>query len=213
MRIDFVSDINCPWCALGVAELRKALTLLNDDIAVDLHFQPFELNPQLPEVGKNLVGYLQEKYGMSVVQIDAIHNTLKERGADVGFTFGKRETLWNTVKAHQLLYWAEIELGVEAQAQLKFALMQAYQGEGSNISDNVVLLDVVKSLGFSSERASRILNTNEFLNAVRQREQEWQGAGISAVPSIVINRKHLIQGAQSASTLVEMFRQLAAEAN
>lgn len=212
MRIDFISDINCPWCALGVTELKNALDILGDQIDIELHFQPFELNPQLPPEGKNLVAYLQEKYGMDEAQIESSHANLRARGAEAGFHFAKRENLWNSFKAHQLLFWVEQDLGLTAQKQLKLALVQAYQGEAKNTDDNAVLLSIVEKLGFSVDRAKQVLESGEFAKQVRDLEHQWQSAGINAVPSIVINRKHLVQGAQPADSLVEIFKQLALEA-
>lgn len=211
MRIDFVSDINCPWCALGLAELKQALAQLADVVDIELHFQPFELNPQLPPGGKNLADYLQQKYGMDAAQIEAVHHQLRERGEAVGFRFTKREFLWNSFKAHQLLYWAEQELGLTAQQLLKQGLMRSYHSEAKNISDRQVLLALVDELGLPGERAAEVLDSDEYAQTVRALEHQWRSAGIDAVPSIVINRKHLVQGAQPAENLVSIFQQLAQE--
>jgi len=208
MRIDFISDINCPWCALGVAHLQNALKLMGADFHYELHFQPFELNPHLPTGGKNLVAYLSEKYGMDVEQIEANHQQLRERGEQAGFTFGKREHIWNTFDAHRLLYWAEMELGLDIQRKLKLALLDAYHGQAKNPSDKQVLINIVESLGLDKDRAELILTTDLFTKEVREREHQWQSAGINAVPSIVINNKHLIQGAQPVETLVNALKQL-----
>lgn len=208
MRIDFISDINCPWCALGVAHLQNALKLMGDEFQYELHFQPFELNPQLPKEGKNLVAYLSEKYGMDAAQIEASHQNLRERGEQAGFAFGKREHIWNTFDAHRLLYWAETELGLDAQRKLKLALLDAYHGHKKNPSDKQVLINLVEGLGLDQERAELILTTDLFTKEVREREHQWQSAGINAVPSIVINSKHLIQGAQPVESLVSALKQL-----
>lgn len=208
MRIDFVSDINCPWCALGVAYFQKALQLMDDDFQYELHFQPFELNPQLPKEGKNLTVYLSEKYGMDIAHIEASQQNLRERGEQVGFIFGKREHIWNTFDAHRLLYWAEVELGLDIQFKLKSALLNAYHGQAKNPSNKQVLINIVNELGINKDRAELILTTDLFSKEVREREQQWQAAGINAVPSIVINQKHLIQGAQPADVLVNALKQL-----
>jgi len=211
MRVDFVSDINCPWCALGLAELKQALAQLGDSVAIELHFQPFELNPQLPPEGKNLVAYLQEKYGMDEARIEGVHQQLRERGEAVGFAFTRREFLWNSFKAHQLIYWAEQELGLTAQRNLKSGLMRAYHGEAKNIADDQVLLALIDQLGLPRERAAEVLLSGEYAKAVRALEKQWQSAGINAVPSIVINRKHLVQGAQPAENLISVFQRLVQE--
>lgn len=206
LRLDFISDINCPWCALGLANLRAALAQLGDDITVELHFQPFELNPQLPREGVDLVDYLRNKYGMTAEQVEANHATLHERGAEVGFVFGKRDRLWNSFDAHRLLYWAGEEGAPASQYQLKLALMQAYQGEGRNHSDPQVLLELVEQCGLDKSRAQAILDSDLYVREVRDLEQQWQRAGISAVPSMVINKKHLLQGAQPAALIEQALR-------
>ncbi len=208
MRIDFVSDINCPWCALGAVHLQNALKLMGDDFLYELHFQPFELNSQLPKEGKNLVAYLSEKYGMDAAQIEAGHQNLRDRGEQVGFLFGKREHIWNSFDAHRLLYWAELELGLEVQRKLKLALLTAYHGQAKNPSDRKVLISIVDELGLDRDRAELILTTDLFAKEVRQRERQWQSAGINAVPSMVIDNKHLLQGAQPVEVLVSALKQL-----
>lgn len=208
MRIDFISDINCPWCALGVVSFQKALQLMGDHFNYELHFQPFGLNPQLPKSGRNLVEYLSEKYGMDAERIERTHQHLHERGNEVGFVFGKREHIWNSFDAHRLLYWAEQEVGLEAQCKLKLALLHAYHTEAKNPSDHKVLVNIVKQLGLDEQRAEVILTTNLFSKEVRDLEQQWQVLGISAVPSIVINQEHLIQGAQPVNVLLGMLTQL-----
>ena len=211
LRIDFISDINCPWCALGLANLRAALAQLGDEIKVELHFQPFELNPQLPREGVDLVDYLRNKYGMTTEQVEANHTTLRERGAEANFLFGKRDRLWNSFDAHRLLYWAEQEGAAGSQYQLKTALMQAYQGEGRNHSDPQVLLDLVEQCGLDKARAQAILASDLYVNEVREVQQQWQSAGISAVPSMVINKKHLLQGAQPAALIEQALRDIDAQ--
>lgn len=207
MRIDFVSDIACPWCALGVASLEKALQQLDDNFKYELHFQPFELNPDMPKEGKNLVDYLSSKYGMSAERIAASHDMLRERGLEVGFVFGQREQIWNTFDAHRLLYWAD-QLGETNQFALKKALLRAYHSEGKNPSDKQVLLDVVKQTGLDEAEAQSILSLDKFANEVRTLERQWQQAGINAVPSMIINQRHLLQGAQPVDVMVQALKQL-----
>jgi len=206
LRLDFISDINCPWCALGLANLRAALAQLGDEIKVEVHFQPFELNPQLPREGVDLVDYLRNKYGMTAEQVEANHTTLRECGAEAGFVFGKRERIWNSFDAHRLLYWAAQEISLTSQSQLKLALMQAYEGEGRNHSDPQVLLEVVEQCGLDKARAQTILASDLYVNEVRELEQQWQSAGINAVPSIVMNKKHLLQGAQPIALIAQALR-------
>jgi predicted DsbA family dithiol-disulfide isomerase len=209
LRIDFVSDINCPWCALGLAALDSAIAQLGDEIAVEIHCQPFELNPQLPAAGVGLVDYLHQKYGMSSEQIAQTHNTIRARGEALNFHFATRERLWNTFNAHRLLYWVDAEYSAGQQLQLKRALMQAYQGEGKNISDSSVLLEIIAQLQLDKNRAAEILASDIYSNEVRQAQQQWAQAGITSVPSVIINRRHLLQGAQAPETYAQALRELA----
>jgi len=208
MRIDFISDINCPWCALGVVSFQKALELMGKNFNYELHFQPFELNPHLSKEGKILFEYLSEKYGMDADRIAETQQHLRERGDEVGFVFGKRDHIWNSFDAHRLLYWAELELGLDEQYDLKMALLRAYHSEAKDISDHDVLIEIVLEQGLDRRRADIVLTTDLFGIEVRKREQEWHELGINAVPSIVINREHLIQGAQPVDILVGMLMRL-----
>lgn len=208
LRIDFVSDVNCPWCALGLVALDAAIARTN--IAIEIHCQPFELNPQLPAAGIKLVDYLQQKYGMSAEQIAQTHSNIQARGNELGFQFAQREFIWNSFNSQRLLYWAEQEYSAEEQLELKRALVRAYQGEGRNINDTEVLLDLVTLLPVDKKRAEKILASDEFTAEVRAKQQQWIDAGINAVPSVIINNRHLVQGAQTPETYAKIFRELAA---
>ena len=209
LRIDFISDINCPWCALGLAALDAAIHELGDEIALDIHCQPFELNPHLPANGVKLKDYLHQRYGMDETQIQQVHQNIAARGKPLQFTFAEREYLWNSFDCHRLLRWVAQEYPRAKQLELKRALMNAYQGEARNISDKNVLLDVVNNTGLNKQRAAEILAGDTYANEVRAQQQAWTDAGITAVPSLVINRKHLLQGAQTPETYVQALRELA----
>ena len=213
LRIDFISDINCPWCALGLAALDTAIQQLGDEIPLEIHCQPFELNPQIPASGVKLHDYLQQKYGMDDAQIRGVHDTIAARGRALNFSFAEREFLWNSFNCHRLLYWAEQDYSAEKQLELKRALMQAYQGEGKNINDTSVLLDIIAPLQLDKNRATEILAGDAYSSDVRRVQQQWTQAGITAVPSIVINRQHLLQGAQAPETYVQALRELAAKSS
>lgn len=210
LRIDFVSDVNCPWCALGLAALDAAIANLATDIAIEVHCQPFELNPQLPAAGVKLADYLQQKYGMSPAQITQVHSSIRARGAEIGVEFAQREFIWNSFNTQRLLYWVEQEYSAAQQLALKRALVRAYQGEGKNISQPDELLAIIDALGLDTTRATTILASDEFTREVRAQQQQWINAGISAVPSVIINRQHLVQGAQTAETYAQVLRELAA---
>jgi predicted DsbA family dithiol-disulfide isomerase len=212
MKIDFVSDIACPWCAVGLNALEIALKRIGSDIPVELHFQPFELNPQMSPEGEDAVAYLSAKYGISAEQIARNQAAIRERGAAVGFSFGTRARVWNTFDAHRLLHWAGEEGAAEAQRALKHALLQAYHGQGRNPSDAEVLLEAATAAGLDAARAREVLGSDEFSAEVRQAESFWQQAGIRSVPSVVVNDRHLIQGGQPPEVFEQALRQIAAEA-
>jgi predicted DsbA family dithiol-disulfide isomerase len=212
MKIDFVSDIACPWCAVGLNALEIALKRIGSDIPVELHFQPFELNPQMSPQGEDAVAYLSAKYGISAEQIARNQAGIRERGAAVGFSFGARARVWNTFDGHRLLHWAGVEGPAGAQRALKHALLQAYHGQGRNPSDAEVLVAAAASAGLDAARARQVLDSDEFSAEVRQAEAFWQQAGIRSVPSVVVNDRHLIQGGQPPEVFEQALRQIAAEA-
>lgn len=212
MKIDFVSDIACPWCAVGLNALEMALQRLGADMPVELHFQPFELNPQMGPDGQDAVEHLSAKYGISAEQIARNQAAIRERGAAVGFAFGTRGRVWNTFDAHRLLHWAGVEGADGAQRALKHALLQAYHGHGRNPSDAEVLVAAATSAGLDAARARAVLHSDEFTKDVRQAEAFWQQAGIRSVPAVVVNDRHLIQGGQPPEVFEQALRQIAAEA-
>ena len=207
LKIDFVSDVACPWCAVGLNALERALE--RSGIQAELHMQPFELNPTMAAEGANAAHYLKAKYGMSDEQLAINRERITERGAAEGFTFGRREHVWNTFDAHRLLHWAGVEGASGQQRALKHALLEAYHGEGRNPGAHDVLLDLATQVGLPAARAREVLEKNEFANEVREAERFWQEAGIQSVPAVVINRQHLISGGQPSEVFEQALRQIA----
>ena len=210
MRIDFVSDVVCPWCAVGLAALEQALERVAGEVHAEVHFQPFELNPQMPAEGEDITEHLQRKYGLSEAQLVENQERIRERGAELGFTFGMgaRKRTWNTFDAHRLLHWAGLE-GEGKQAALKHALFGAYFTDGKNVSDHPTLLDIALTVGLPVERAREILASDEFSTEVRADEERYWRNGISAVPAVIINRRHLISGGQPVEVFEHALRQIA----
>ncbi len=208
MKIEFVSDVACPWCAVGLASLERALDRIGDDIPIELSFEPFELNPTMQAEGADANEYLRAKYGMGPEQLAQNRARIRERGAEVGFVFGERTHVWNTFDAHRLMHWAGLE---GRQHELKRALLRAYHGEGRSLGDHAVLLELAGESGLDVERARAVLTSGEFTDEVRSRERHWQELGVSAVPSVIVNDRHLIQGGQPPEVFEEALRKIAAE--
>lgn len=210
LRIDFVSDVSCPWCAVGLGALEQALERVAPEIQAELHFQPFELNPQMPREGQDSVEHLVEKYGISEEQVRANGDRIRERGAQVGFDFSldRRKRVWNTFDAHRLLHWAELE-DVAKQGKVKKALFKAYFTDGQNPSDADLLVRLAGEAGLDTVRASEILASDAYAAETRAREHLYTGAGIHSVPAIIIDNKHLISGGQPAEIFERALRQIA----
>ncbi|MDQ6629214.1 MAG: DsbA family oxidoreductase [Pseudomonadota bacterium] len=211
MKIDFVSDVACPWCAVGLYSLEQALEKIGPAVPVELHFEPFELNPDMPSEGEDAIEHLSRKYGAAPAQLATSRAALRERGAAVGFRFGERLRVWNTFDAHRLLYWAG-EQGAERQRALKHAFLTAYHGNAENIGAADVMLRLVADAGLDVERARAILDGDTYAEEVRERERYWQGLGIQSVPAIVIDGRHLISGGQPPEVFEKAIRQIAATA-
>ncbi len=209
IRIDFVSDVSCPWCAIGLAALEHALEATRGEVRAEIHFQPFELNPAMPPEGEDTGAHLAKKYGLSAEQLAENQERIRERGAELGFTFGvgKRRRVYNTFDAHRLLHWAGTE---GRQLELKHALLGAYFTDGLDVSNHDTLVAVTAQVNLPAERARQILDSDEFAAEVRAAEQKFQRQGIRAVPAVIINQQHLISGGQPVEVFAQALREIAA---
>jgi predicted DsbA family dithiol-disulfide isomerase len=205
-KIDFVSDVVCPWCAIGLQSLLTALKNVGAE-AVELHFQPFELNPDMVPEGEDIVAHIARKYGSSKQQIAQSQEMIRSRGAELGFRFDmeKRTRTYNTFDAHRLLHWAGTQ---GKQLELKRALLSAYFTEGADVSDRSVLIRLAGQIGLDASTAQEILESNRFAAEVRERERFYQSQGINGVPAIIINDQHLIEGGQPVAVFEKVLRQL-----
>jgi predicted DsbA family dithiol-disulfide isomerase len=210
MKIDFVSDVSCPWCAIGLEALETAIARLGGDVKAEIHFQPFELNPQMPPGGQDINEHLAEKYGATPAQSEATREMIRARGEAVGFTFAmaKRSRIYNTFDAHRLLHWAEQE---SRQLALKHALFKAYFTDGENPGAHEVLIRLAGEVGLDAARAKEILSSGEYAEDVRRQERFYLDQGINAVPAVIVNDRHLIQGGQPAEVFEQALRRIAAE--
>jgi predicted DsbA family dithiol-disulfide isomerase len=211
MKIDFVSDVSCPWCIIGLQGLEQALARTAGLIDARLHFQPFELNPGMAAAGEDAVEHLSRKYGMSAEQVAANRERIRDRAASVGFSMsalGSRR-VYNTFDAHRLLHWAELQ---GRQAALKHALFSAYFSEGLDVSDQDVLVAAAEKAGLDGAAAREVLASNRYAEETRQAEALWRSRGIDSVPAIVIDDHYLISGGQPPEVFERALRQIAAEA-
>jgi predicted DsbA family dithiol-disulfide isomerase len=208
LDIAFVSDVACPWCAIGLASVDRALARLDGEIEATVHVEPFELNPDMGAEGAETVAYLARKYGRTPEEVAQAQARIRERGAAVGFTFGPRKYVWNTFDAHRMLHWA----GLEGRAlALKRALLRAYHGEGRNPGAKDVLVELAGAVGLDPARAKSILEGSEFKSEVRERERYWKKRGVAGVPHVVVNDRYVIEGAQPPEAFEQAFRQIAQE--
>jgi predicted DsbA family dithiol-disulfide isomerase len=208
MRIDFVSDVSCPWCVIGLRALEIALGRLDADITGDIHFQPFELNPQMPREGENLVEHLGQKYGTTPAQSAATREMIRARAEAVGFAMRMTDSsrIYNTFDAHRLLHWAKTE---GRQAVLKHGLFGAYFSDGADVSDHEILAAAASRAGLDAGRAREILASDEFAIDVRNRQVFYRQQGIHAVPAIIVSEKYLISGGQPVEVFERALKEMA----
>jgi len=210
IRIDFVSDVSCPWCVIGLRALEEALARTRDVVDAEIHFQPFELNPHMPPEGQNIVEHVAQKYGATPERSAENRKMIHARAAELGFTMttSEQSRIYNTFDAHRLLHWAEIE---GRQPQLKHALFDAYFNRGENPSDPEVLEAAAGRAGLDGGAAREVLASGRYSAEVRDAERLWQSRGINAVPAVIIDGRYLIMGGQPPEAFEEALRHIAAE--
>lgn len=207
IRVDIVSDVVCPWCAIGYFQLAKAAD--ESGVAIAVHWHPFELNPHMAADGENLREHLAANYGATPEGSKKARARLTEMGAALGFTFNYADDMrmWNTFRAHQLIDWAEVEAQAHA---VKLALFDAFFARRENVSDIDVLVNVATSVGLDGAAARAMLVKGERADIVRQKEQFWTSRGVQGVPTILFDRRHALVGAQGEETYANVLKKLAA---
>jgi predicted DsbA family dithiol-disulfide isomerase len=210
LKLDIVSDVSCPWCIIGYQALNLALAKLAPDISAEITWQPFELNPDMPKAGQEITEHLTQKYGICVEQSEQNKAMIKQRGLELDYEFGHRGggRIYNTFDAHRLLHWAK---AYNKQTELKLALFDLYFKQSGNPSDHQSLLEVSHSVGLDKEKAQQILASNQYEHDVRALQRHYQSAGISSVPAVIVNNKHLISGGQPVDVYEQALREIAQE--
>ena len=216
LKIDFVSDVSCPWCVIGLAALDQALEKVKDDITAEIHFQPFELNPKMAPEGQEITEHITQKYGISVDQANANRENIRARGEALGFRFamaadagGGRSRIYNTFDAHRLLHWAET-VSLSKQKALKQALFTAYFTHGQSPGAHSTLVAAATTAGLDAGQAEAVLSSGQYAAEVRKQEEFYRSQGINSVPAVIINNKHLISGGQPPEVFEQALRQIAA---
>jgi predicted DsbA family dithiol-disulfide isomerase len=207
LRIDIVSDVVCPWCIIGYKQLQRALTQLEGVFELQLSWQPFELNPDMPPEGQDLREHIAQKYGASQEQSKSLRARMTELGNSLGFKFdyfdGMR--MYNTFQAHQLLHWAE-EQG--SQTKLKLALFEAFFSLRENVSDPELLVVIAARAGLDSEQAREVLESERYAQPVRTEQARWLEKEVHAVPAFFFNDGFPVSGAQEADTFVRVLNRI-----
>jgi predicted DsbA family dithiol-disulfide isomerase len=208
IRIDIVSDVVCPWCIIGFKQLERALSMTKTD--AEIHWHPFELNPQMPDEGENLREHLADKYGTTLEGSIEARARLTDLGKELGFTFSYYDEMRtnNTFRAHQLLHWAG-EKG--RQNELQLALFESYFSRHENINDPEALGEALERAGLSKEEGTAVLSEERFAEPVRQHEQLVKQQNIQGVPAMVFQQRYIVSGAQGVTNYVNLLQRLSDE--
>jgi predicted DsbA family dithiol-disulfide isomerase len=215
IKIDFISDIGCPWCAVALGTLEQAMEHLKDQAEFEIHFEPFELNPQMKVGGENAIDYLGKKYGLSEQQVKTNQIKIWERAAAAGFNFHPegRKKIYNTFDAHRLLYWAGHEHGLVSQLDLKRELFNTYICLAADFDKRENLLAAVQRAGLDQSAASKVLEEGLFAKEVKAQVAYYQDQGVNAVPNLILNGKYSLQGAQPLDILEASLKEVIKESS
>jgi predicted DsbA family dithiol-disulfide isomerase len=210
LRIDFVSDVVCPWCVIGLKALEAAIANAGDVLTADIHFQPFELNPDMAPEGENVAEHIARKYGADATRSEGTRDLIRTSAADLGFTMAttRDSRIWNTFDCHRLLHWAALQ---GRQPELKMALFTTHFTDQKSLADPEVLVAAAVAAGLDGDAARQVLTSGAYIDDVRQDERHWREQGIHAVPAIVIEGKYLITGGQPVASFEKALRSIAAE--
>ncbi len=205
LRIDIVSDVVCPWCIIGYRQLEAALAA--EQVPAEVHWHPFELNPQMAQEGENLREHVSAKYGTSPEESRKARAQMTALGAELGFTFNYADDMrmYNTFRAHQLIHWAE---GFGKAHEMKMALFAAFFTERADVSDPAVLADAAAGIGLDRAEALSVLERQAHAESIRKSESFWTSRGIHGVPAIILGSKYLVTGAQGIENYRQVLRQV-----
>ncbi|MFT3977106.1 MAG: DsbA family oxidoreductase [Sphingomonas bacterium] len=210
MTFDVTSDVVCPWCVIGLLGLERALEATKDVVTPVIRLQPFELNPDMPPGGQDIGEHLREKYGAQAGSGGEVRERIRAMAAALGFEMAQRPgaRIYNTFDAHRLIDWAQ---GEGDGLALAHALFRAYFTEGRDPGDPAVLAEAAREAGLDEAAAQAVIDGDARAAEVRAAEARWRGEGITSVPSIVVDGRYLIQGAQEPAAYERAIRRIAEE--
>lgn len=210
IKIDIVSDVVCPWCTVGFKRLEKAISELGMQDQVEITWQPFELNPQMPAEGQNVQEHITEKYGSTLEQQKESQQHLVDAGAELDFSFDYFDEMRmsNTFEAHILLEYAH---AFGKQTELKMRLTTAFFSERKDVSKRDVLKQALLDVGLNAAEGLAKLDNEEAQSEVRTKQEYWKSLGINSVPTIVFNMKSAVTGAQPVDVFKQVLTQLSKE--
>ena len=216
LAIDIWSDVMCPWCLVGWGALKQALDRLDGEVAAEVRWHAFELNPDMPPEGEERTAHIARKYGRTLEQSRGVQDQMRgaAEAAGVSLDFEGSEPappamMWNTFAAHKLLTWARETFGPERQTALKLALFAAHFNHRRRIGERHVLIAIAEEQGFDRAAAEAALDDPALDDKARGEERAAWDMNISGVPAMIIGGKYLVPGAQGADTYVDVLRKVA----
>ena len=216
LTIDIYSDVMCPWCIIGYAQLQKGLAQLAGEIEAEVRWLPFELNPDMPLEGEPQLQHIARKYGRTPDQAAAGREQMLAVGDRAGYSFAytgpgepPQGMMRNTFVAHKLLKWALIEGGAAVQTKLKLALFDAHFQQRRDVSDPDVLVELAAMQGLDADGARAALCDEALGQIVRHEEAQAIDMNITGVPAMLIQGKYMIPGAQEPEVYVNALRRVA----
>ncbi|BAO56227.1 DsbA family oxidoreductase [Nonlabens marinus] len=210
LKIDIVSDVVCPWCTIGYKRLEKAINELGIEDQIEIEWQPFQLNPNMPAEGQNLQEHIVEKYGSSLEQYRQMQEQMTAAGDSVDFVFDyyEEQRMANTFDSHILLEYAK---EFNKQTELKMRLTTAFFSERQDVSKREVLKQALLDVGLNAEEGMARLNNEEARKAITTQENYWKELGVNSVPTIIFDRKSAVTGAQPVDVFKQVLTQILKE--
>jgi len=208
IKIEFVSDAVCPWCAIGYTRLKQAISELGIQNELNIDWQPFFLNPSMPPEGENIYDYGTRKYGRTKQEGDQNRANITQLGKEAGFTFNftDESRVVSTRDAHTLLDYLS---GSDEQTEFKERLFKAFFTEQKDISSREVLEQELRNIGVKIPNLPKVLDDQDTQNRIASKASHWIALGISTVPTMIINNETIVNGSRS----VEAYKQILSELN